>query len=114
MADKVVWWEIAGKDEAKLGKFYSELFGWKVDASNPMNYGMVASEDAGLGGGIGRAEGGSGHVTFYVGVDDPQAALDKAEKLGGKTVVGVTEVPDMVTFALFTDPEGHMVGVVKN
>jgi hypothetical protein len=57
---------------------------------------------------------GNGHVTFYVGVDDPQSYLDKAESLGGKTVMPVTEIPNMVTFALFADPEGHMVGVVKN
>ena len=25
----------------------------------------------------------------------------------------VTEIPNMVTFALFADPEGHVVGVVK-
>ena len=37
----VTWFEIAGKDGAKTQKFYSDLFGWKVDASNPMNYGMV-------------------------------------------------------------------------
>jgi predicted enzyme related to lactoylglutathione lyase len=47
-------------------------------------------------------------------VDDPQTYLDKAEKMGGKTIVPVTEIPNMVTFALFADPEGHMVGVVKS
>jgi uncharacterized protein len=114
MADKVVHWEVTGKDGGKLRQFYSELFGWTVKADNPMNYGVVDASDSGLGGGIGEAEDGDGHVTFYVGVDDPQAALDKVESLGGKTVMPVTEIPNMVTFALFTDPEGHMVGVVKN
>ena len=114
MADKVVHWEVVGKDAGKLQKFYGELFGWSVNANNPMDYGIVDGGESGVGGGIGKAENGSGHVTFYVGVDDPQAALDKAEKLGGKTVVGVTEIPNMVTFALFADPEGHVVGVVKN
>lgn len=52
-------------------------------------------------------------MSNYVQVDDPQAYLDKVESLGGKTVVPVTEIPNMVTFALFTDPEGHMVGLVK-
>jgi uncharacterized protein len=114
MADKVVWFEVTGKDGAKLQSFYSDLFGWKIDASNPMNYGMVNESESGIGGGIGKADNGSGHVTFYMGVDDPQAYLDKAEKLGGKTVVPVTEIPNMVTFALIADPEGHVVGVVKN
>jgi predicted enzyme related to lactoylglutathione lyase len=114
MADKVVWFEITGKDSPKLQSFYGELFGWKVDASNPMNYGMVEADESGIGGGIGQADNGDGHVTFYMGVDDPQSYLDKAEQLGGKTVVPVTEIPNMVTFALIADPEGHVIGVVKN
>lgn len=114
MADKVVHFEVVGKDAGKLQQFYGSLFSWNVNAANPMNYGVVDASDAGIGGGIGKAESGNGHVTFYVGVDDPQAYLDKAESLGGKTVMPVTEIPDMVTFALLADPEGNMVGVVKN
>jgi predicted enzyme related to lactoylglutathione lyase len=52
------------------------------------------------------------HVTFYVGADDPQAVLDRAEQLGGKTIMPVTELPQ-VTIALFADPEGHVVGLAK-
>ena len=114
MADKVVWFEVTGKDGGKLQSFYGELFGWKVDAANPMNYGTVDASEAGVGGGIGQADNGDGHVTFYMGVDDPQAYLDKAEKPGRQDGRGVTEIPNMVTFALIADPEGHVVGVVKN
>ena len=48
----------------------------------------------------------------FVGVPDPQATLDEIEGAGGKTVVPVTEM-EMVTFAMFTDPEGHLVGLYK-
>ena len=78
-----------------------------------MPYWLHSTGNGGVGAGVGQAQEGPGHVTFYVGVDDPQAALAKAEKLGGKTIVPVTEM-GMVTFALFADPEGHVVGVVKN
>ncbi len=47
-----------------------------------------------------------------IGTDDPQALLDKAEQLGGKTILPVTELPQ-VTIALFADPEGHVVGLAK-
>jgi predicted enzyme related to lactoylglutathione lyase len=114
MANPVVHFEILGKDAKKLQDFYAGLFGWTVDANNPMNYGVVPAEEGGIGGGIGPAMGPSGHVTFYVAVDDPQAYLDKVEKSGGKTIMPVTVVPDMVTFALFADPEGNVVGMVKN
>ena len=47
-------------------------------------------------------------------VSDPQAALDKAESLGGKTVLPVMTIPDMVTLGLFADIEGNVVGVVAD
>lgn len=120
-AAPVTWFEIVGKDAKKLQTFYGKLFDWKITADNPMNYGMVDAVANGkevgkgsIGGGIGAAQPGApGHVTFYVQVNDPGAYLKKAESLGGKTVVPVTEIPNMVTFALFQDPEGNMVGIVK-
>ncbi len=113
MGQPVVHFEITGKDAKKLQGFYGGLFGWHIDASNPMNYGIVDTHgEGGIGGGIGSAEG-QNQVTFYVQVDDVQAYLSKIEAAGGKTIVPVTEVPDMVTFALFADPEGNVVGLVK-
>ncbi|MFQ5751804.1 MAG: VOC family protein [bacterium] len=115
MSAKVVHFEVLGKDAKKLQHFYSELFDWKINADNPMNYGLVQAEGEGsIGGGIAAAEEGTpGHVTFYVEVDDIPAHLSKAESMGGKTVVPETEIPNMVTFALFADPEGHVIGLVK-
>ena len=116
MPNPVTHFEIIGKDAKKLQTFYSGLFGWKVDTNNPMNYGMVEAQDTkGIGGGIaGAQEGGNGYVTVYIEVDDPQAALDKAVSLGGKVVMPVTTIPDAVTLAQFTDPEGNLIGIVKS
>ncbi len=51
---------------------------------------------------------------FYVEVEDPQAYLYQAERLGGSIVVAPTEVADFgLTFAFFADPEGHVVGLSK-
>ena len=94
-------------------QFYGDLFGWQTEKiPGEMPYAMVKGEDGGIGGGIGQAPEGAGHVTFYVGADDPQAMLDRAEQLGGKTILPVTELPE-VTIALFADPEGHVVGLAK-
>jgi predicted enzyme related to lactoylglutathione lyase len=114
MADPVTWFEIVGKDGNALRSFYGDLFGWQFSDPGEMNYGMIEPGEGGIGGGVGQVPEGEGHLTIYIRVDDPQAALDKAVALGATTVMGVTEIPDMVTFALFTDPEGHLVGVVKN
>ena len=86
-----------------------------------MKYGIVPREGntnadgAGIGGGVGGApEGYDGHVTFYVEVPDVEAALAKAEELGGTRVMGPDEVPGMgIVLGHFTDPEGHLIGVVQ-
>ncbi len=120
MGQPVVHFEIMGKDGEKLRSYYSELFGWEIDADNPMNYGIVqrdgntGADGVGIGGGVGAApEGYDGHVTFYIEVPDVEAALAKAESLGGSRVMGPETVMDVVELGLFNDPEGHLVGVVK-
>ena len=114
MAGKVTHFEVIGKDAKKLQDFYSQLFGWTVDANNEMNYGMVDGAQSGIGGGIAPSmDGGAGHVTFYVEVDDLAAALAKAESMGGKTAMPPMAVPGGPEIAQFTDPEGHLVGLVK-
>ena len=120
MGQPVVHFEVIGKDGAKLQSYYSELFGWQMDTNNPMNYGIVqrdgnVSDDGiGIGGGVGTGpEGYSGHVTFYIGVPDVEAALAKAESLGGTRTMGPDKVMDTIEIGLFQDPEGHLVGVVN-
>ena len=121
MGQAVVHFEVVGKDGEKLRKYYSELFGWNIDADNPMNYGMVARDDnktadgnLGIGGGVGQGpEGYDGHVTFYVAVPDVEEALQKAESLGGQRVMGPEDIMGQVVLGQFKDPEGNMVGVVQ-
>jgi predicted enzyme related to lactoylglutathione lyase len=120
MGQPVVHFEIIGNDAEKLRSYYSDLFGWEIDADNPMNYGIVQrdgnvnADGAGIGGGVGAApEGYSGHVTFYFEVPDVEAALAKAESLGGSRMMG-PQVMEQVEIGLFNDPEGHLVGVVKS
>jgi len=120
MGQPVVHFEIMGKDGEKLRSYYSEPFGWEIDADNPMNYGIVqrdgntGADGVGIGGGVGAApEGYDGHVTFYIEVPDVEAALAQAESLGGKRMMGPMKVPDGPEIGHFNDPEGHLVGVVQ-
>ncbi|HLG72761.1 MAG TPA: VOC family protein [Chloroflexota bacterium] len=112
-AAPVVHFEIEGKDGNKLMEFYGELFEWKVDANNPMNYGMVDNGGNGINGGIGTSQNGQPWCGFYVSVPDCQAALDKAESLGGKTIMPPMKMEGYgLTLAMFADPEGNQVGLV--
>ena len=120
MGQPVVHLEVIGKDAERLHRYYSELFGWEIDANNPMSYGVVQREGntnpdgIGIGGGVGPGPAGyDGHTTFYVEVPDVEVALAKAESLGGSRMMGPDEVMDGLVIGLFNDPEGHVVGVVK-
>jgi uncharacterized protein len=115
MANPVVHFEVVGKDAEALRKFYGEAFGWKLqDVMEGAYYMVDTGGDGAIPGGIGAApDGGSGHVMFYVQVDDPAAALEKIKSLGGSTVSEPMDVPEGPTIAHFADPEGHVVGLVK-
>ncbi len=120
MGQPVVHFEVIGQDADKLQRYYSELFGWEIDANNPQRYGIVAREanvnadGVGIGGGVGTGpEGYDGHVTFYVEVLDVEAALAKAETLGGTRMMGPDEIMEGLVIGLLTDPEGHTIGLVQ-
>lgn len=111
MPNPVVHFEILGTDGEQLQKFYADVFGWTINADNPMNYGMTDTGGEGINGGVGQAE--AALATIYIEVDDPQQHLQKVVAAGAEVVQDVTVVPDMVTFAQFRDPAGNVVGLVK-
>ena len=115
MPNPIVHFEIHAPHAAAAQEFYRQLFGWHVDTNNPMSYGMVDthSESKGIGGGITANPMKTAMVTVYVDVNDLQATLDKAEQLGGKTIMPPTQVYEGLTIALFTDPDGNAIGLAQ-
>lgn len=113
MSHPVVHWEIGGRDAEALRAFYGKLFGWTMTGAGP-NYTTVQAVDGGLGGGIMQTpEGAPPYVTIYVRVDDLDAALADIGQLGGRTVVAPTKIDETMSFALFADPEGTVVGLLR-
>jgi len=112
MPNPITHFEVLGKDPAALRGFYSQAFDWELQDVMDGSYYMVNTGTAPAGG-VGSAMGGDGHVTFYVEVDDPAQALAKIGELGGRTVQEPMDVPNGPTIALFADPEGHVIGLVK-
>jgi predicted enzyme related to lactoylglutathione lyase len=120
MGNPVVHFEVLGKNGHALQDFYKQAFDWRFELPAPgvnvPDYTLVTPEaEAGIRGGIGSSpEGHNGHVTFYVGVPGIEAAFDKIEKLGGKRMMGPNSVPGGgPTIGYFTDPEGHVIGLVQ-
>ena len=112
MGNPVVRFEIGAADPQPLVAFYGELFGWDLQAISEAYTLVDTRGGAGVNGGIGRSDTGEPWATFYVEVEDLQASLDRAEALGGRTVVPVVELPGMA-FAMFGDPDGLLVGLMR-
>jgi predicted enzyme related to lactoylglutathione lyase len=121
MGQPVVHFEIIGTAPEGLRSYYGELFGWEFDTSSPVsdavseptNYGFIEQNSDGIGipGGVGGGAGHTPHAMFYVGVPDVEAALQKAESLGGTRRIGPAQAPTGLVVGHFTDPEGNLIGV---
>ncbi|NEK56530.1 VOC family protein [Geodermatophilus sabuli] len=116
MAAPVAFFEVTSQDSERAQGFYGAMFGWQVSGTEEFGgYGLVdtgAGEEA-IGGGIGPVEqGDSPGVRIYVRVDDLEAALQRAEDLGGARLVPPTDLPSGYgRFAMFADPDGNAVGL---
>jgi predicted enzyme related to lactoylglutathione lyase len=123
MARPVVHFEVVGSNPEQLRRYYGDLFGWTFDTpspvakevSDPDSYGFVelitAEDGSGIRGGIGGGENYDSHAVFYVGVEDVEAALRRAETLGGTRVMGPARSPNGLVVGHFRDPEGTLIGV---
>jgi len=106
----IVHIEIPTANAEESGKFYSQLFGWKITPVPEMNYTLFEPE-AGPGGGftmIGETTK-IGYVLIYVDSDDIETDLKKAEKLGAKVLVPKSEIAETGWFGVFSDPTGNMI-----
>ncbi|MCB1163886.1 MAG: VOC family protein [Candidatus Krumholzibacteriia bacterium] len=114
-SNPVVHFEVTAKDGPASREFYAKLFGWQFQLwEGGSDYGLLAAgaEKNAIGGGIGAAPAGmKPYVTFYVMVEDLQASLDRAVHLGGAIVQPPTPIPGMGASALFTDPDGNLIGL---
>lgn len=115
MANPIVHWELMGSDGDALKEFYAEIFEWKFTTPEGFeSYHMTEGEDMRVNGAVGQgSEDMPSYECIYVGVDDINSKLEEIETVGGKTIVPRTEIPDVVTFAMFQDPAGNYVGIVE-
>jgi predicted enzyme related to lactoylglutathione lyase len=108
MGNAVLQFQILSKTPDETAKFYSTMFGWKIDSANPLGYRRIDT-DAGEGihGGIWPAPPQAHNfVQLFVGVDSVQGFAEKAEKLGAKILIPPTMLPEGDEMAVLHDPSG--------
>jgi len=106
--------EIPTTDVKKSGEFYRKLFDWKIDYGWGKDYATFDTGEGQLAGGLDRKDKislGNSNVIIYILVDDINAMLAKAVKLGAKKVKEKTEIPNVGWFGLFIDLDGNTIGL---
>jgi uncharacterized protein len=113
MTNPIAHFEIMGRDAIGLQAFYAGVFDWKLSPPMPEmgNYSLFDNEGQGIGGGIGE---GDPRVTVYIQVDDLQAYMERVIQAGGQILMPKMQATDTVTIALFADPAGNPVGLLRD
>ena len=120
----IVHFEIPADNVEKLRKFYTKLFGWKIEKMpGPMEYWNIETVPVdergmpvrpGVNGGMMRRENPEQKPINYIAVESVDEYSKKIEALGGKVIVPKQEIPGIGWWALALDPEGNPFGVFEN
>jgi predicted enzyme related to lactoylglutathione lyase len=113
MPNPVMQFQILSKTPDDTALFYTTLFGWKVDANNPMGYRRLdTGSKEGIQGGIWPAPPqASSFVQLFISVDDVKSSVQKAEGLGAKMIIPPTVLPEGDEMAVLLDPQGMSFAV---
>ncbi len=114
MAHPIVHVEISANSHQEAAKWYADIFGWETQEFPEMNY-STASTGAGSAG-VGFNPVGqmpAGTITPYISTDDVEAHLAKITAKGGSVLMPAQPIPGVGTIAIFRDPTGNMVGLLK-
>lgn len=106
MAQPIVFFDIAGPDDAGLRSFYSSVFEWEFDQAG--QFGVPVATPV-----KGAIRKDPAEHRIYVGVPDVTACLSLIERSGGTVDVSRFEVPGLVVLGLFRDPAGNPMGLVE-
>ena len=119
----IVHFEIPADDVEKLRKFYSQLFGWKIEKMpGPVEYWGIQTVPVdekgmpirpGVNGGMMKKQNPEHKPVNYILVESVDEYVKKIESLDGKIVVPKMEVPGIGWWALALDPEGNQFAILQ-
>ena len=105
--------EIPARGRADLAKFYAEMFGWTIQPMDDKGAKYTVWQAGNMRGGFPDVDKNNqpGDVIIYIDSDDIEADLKKIETMGGKKLLGKTEIPGRGWYALFADPTGNRMAL---
>lgn len=111
------WIELYTPDIDASAAFYRDLLGWEItrgESGEPLTtevrHGgrLIASFEPAT-----EAPGDSGWLVSFM-VDDVRAAAGAAERTGGGIVLEPTSISEDMAYALVSDPDGNVVGLMED
>lgn len=116
MANPVMQFQILSKAPDETAKFYSTLFGWTVNADNPLGYREIRTgSENGIQGGIWPAPPQAPtFVQLFMAVEDVRTCVQRAEAMGAKLIIPATSLPNGGELAVMHDPQGMSFGLMKS
>jgi predicted enzyme related to lactoylglutathione lyase len=122
----IVHFEIPSDNLERTKKFYTELFGWKMekmpgtaqreywtfstttnDKDSSSTVGDGGREQRAISGGMMERQMPQEPIMIYIRVDSVTEYSNKVERLGGKVIKQKTEVPGCGWFTICTDTENN-------
>lgn len=123
MDHTIVHFEIPAEDVEKLKKFYSAVFGWKIEkAVGPMEYWLIQTVPVdekmtplrpGVNGGLYKKDRPELKPVNYFSVENIDQFIDKIKKLGGKIISPKQQVQNVGWIAVAVDPEGNQFAIMQ-
>jgi uncharacterized protein len=128
----IVHFEIPADDIERAKKFYTDLFGWKMEklpsnttndnsqltsaaTGQPIEYWLITTTDdkgnKAVGGGMMKRQMAEHHITNYINVNSVDEYSSKVERAGGKVAATKHAVPGMGYFALCLDTENNAFAI---
>jgi predicted enzyme related to lactoylglutathione lyase len=115
------WFELATSDRVAAQKFYSAVFGWEpaeVPMGPEMTYTMLRLKGNDVGGVYALMKDQIAahvppHWMPYIKVESVDESASKASKLGAKSIVPPSDIPNVGRFAVIQDPTGAVTSIFQ-
>lgn len=117
---KICWVDIPADNPERSKKFYSELFGWKIEKDSKIapgapEYFTIAlpksKEQTGSAphflGGLLKRQNPNHTITIYIDVPSLDTSIAQVKKLGGQVLTNKMPVPGWGYFAICKDTENN-------
>ena len=114
---RIVHFEIPVDNVDRAIKFYSSVFGWKIEKWGPQDYWLIKTGQEGqpgIDGAIMKREAPTNVTVNTIDVPSLEEYLTKVTKSGGKILTSKTTIPGVGYFAYCQDTEGNAFGVLQS